>query len=375
MDILASVARYEDDLRAQMGREVLQEGLDEKHRKMAGRDPFPFLRATFWRWAETVLEVAPDLGSAPAVLAVGDVHLENFGTWRDLDGRLVWGVNDYDEAAAMPYPLDLLRLAVSGLLAGGERGAAAIARDILAGYAAGLEAPGAAVLDRERRGLRETVMVPEGHRAEFWNGLRKKREAFEARPKRGRPKLWPRYETALRTAMPPGAEPSRFWYRGAGVGSLGRPRWVAEAEWAGDLVIREAKGVVPSAWARAHGGGHALRCMEIATGRFRAPDPWYRVANGIAVRRLSPNNRKIEAGEVFPSARTGARRMGREVLVGAPMLRAMGAELAAIHLGGEGAREAIRRHLRAQRGGWLGRMAAAAAAMVEEEHRTFRRGR
>ena len=28
---------------------------------------------------------------APQVLSVGDLHLENFGTWRDADGRLVWG--------------------------------------------------------------------------------------------------------------------------------------------------------------------------------------------------------------------------------------------------------------------------------------------
>ena len=51
------------------------------------------------------------------MLAVGDIHLENFGTWRDADGRLVWGVNDFDEAAEMPYALDLIRLATSALVA------------------------------------------------------------------------------------------------------------------------------------------------------------------------------------------------------------------------------------------------------------------
>ena len=63
----------------------------------------------------TILNVCPDLANAPSVLAVGDIHLENFGTWRDAEGRLVWGVNDYDEAAEMPYILDLVRLAVSAL--------------------------------------------------------------------------------------------------------------------------------------------------------------------------------------------------------------------------------------------------------------------
>ena len=61
------------------------------------------------------------------VLAVGDIHLENFGTWRDADGRLVWGVNDFDEAAQMPYVLDLVRLAASALLANPSRGGAAAA--------------------------------------------------------------------------------------------------------------------------------------------------------------------------------------------------------------------------------------------------------
>ena len=107
-DIRKSTARYEDWLRGALGSELVDKDLERKHGKM--RDgAFPFLRATYWRWAETVLEACPDLADAPQVLAVGDVHLENFGTWRDADGRLGWGVNDYDEAAQMPYPLDLVR--------------------------------------------------------------------------------------------------------------------------------------------------------------------------------------------------------------------------------------------------------------------------
>ena len=82
-------------------------------------DPFQFLRATYWRWAETILQVCPELKSAPSVLAVGDIHIENFGSWRDNEGRLVWGVNDFDEAARMPYVLDLVRLATSAVLAKG----------------------------------------------------------------------------------------------------------------------------------------------------------------------------------------------------------------------------------------------------------------
>ena len=81
--------------------------------------PFQFLRGTYWRWAETIHEpkVCPELEGAPQVLCVGDIHVENFGTWRDADGRLIWGVNDFDEAAVMPYLHDIVRLATSAVLA------------------------------------------------------------------------------------------------------------------------------------------------------------------------------------------------------------------------------------------------------------------
>ena len=73
-----------------------------KHTRMA-EDPFQFLRATFYRWVQVWPQVCPDLARAPRVLAVGDLHVENFGTWRDQEGRLIWGVNDFDEAYPMPY--------------------------------------------------------------------------------------------------------------------------------------------------------------------------------------------------------------------------------------------------------------------------------
>ena len=110
--IKQSVRAYESWMRKELGREMVEKDLARKHEKMA-ESPFVFLRGTFWRWAETILEVCPDLAQAPTTLAVGDIHLENFGTWRDEDGRLVWGVNDFDEAAEMPFAIDLVRLATS----------------------------------------------------------------------------------------------------------------------------------------------------------------------------------------------------------------------------------------------------------------------
>jgi hypothetical protein len=146
--------------------------LARKHDKMK-ESAFVFLRATYWRWAETILEICPELAGAPAVLAVGDIHLENYGTWRDVDGRLAWGVNDFDEAAEMPYVLDLVRLAASALLgcAGQSITDGEICAAILQGYRQGLQAPQPIVLDRDHQWLRELVIVPEKDRAKFWEKI------------------------------------------------------------------------------------------------------------------------------------------------------------------------------------------------------------
>ena len=95
---------------------VVPADLALKHTRM-GEDLFQFLRATFYRWMQVWAHVCPDLARAPHVLAVGDLHVENFGTWRDKEGRLIWGVNDFDEAYPLPYTIDLVRLAVSAHLA------------------------------------------------------------------------------------------------------------------------------------------------------------------------------------------------------------------------------------------------------------------
>ncbi|HET6315240.1 MAG TPA: DUF2252 family protein, partial [Chloroflexota bacterium] len=95
---------------------LVRDDLALKHEQMRA-DEFAFLRATFYRWAQLFPQVRADLARAPRTLAVGDLHVENFGTWRDSDGRLAWGVNDFDEASTLPYTNDLVRLAVSAKLA------------------------------------------------------------------------------------------------------------------------------------------------------------------------------------------------------------------------------------------------------------------
>ena len=98
--------------------DVSKRRLKKKHREMAA-GAFPFLRATFYRWVEQWPKTCPRLASRreDVLLAVGDLHVENFGVWRDSRGRLVWGINDFDEACELPFTSDLVRLATSAMLA------------------------------------------------------------------------------------------------------------------------------------------------------------------------------------------------------------------------------------------------------------------
>src|SRR5262245_31001500 len=114
MDVDEATDRYEAWLAAETP--LIRRDLKKKHREMR-KHPFAFLRATVYRWAQRWPEICPELQSGPVVLAVGDLHVENFGTGRDREGRLVWGVNDFDEAYWLPVATDLARLATSAYLA------------------------------------------------------------------------------------------------------------------------------------------------------------------------------------------------------------------------------------------------------------------
>lgn len=404
MNIVKSVAKYETWLRKQLHDDVFEGDFAEKHQKMAD-GAFQFLRGTYWRWAETFYDVCPELKGAPQVLAVGDIHVENFGTWRDADGRLVWGVNDFDEAAQMPYPIDLVRLAASALLAqvpGIKR--EAICHSILAGYRVGIENPQPFVLDRMHKALRRVAIVSDAQRKEFWakfdpvqiEAKRKKAEAkHEVPPKRPKVRpvlaMRPRYRKALERAKPAAEVQFDYYERTAGTGSLGRRRYFGVGGWQGDLVVREAKAIVPSGWALAHRGARKLRCEEIACGRHRSPDPFYGLRGTVLVRRLSPNDFKIEVQEeekrrkdkkdkaqkqqkpkpADKAAQDAHKAVGFAALVNADVLGAMGRDLAAIHRGTPDRRKAILADLDRRKHGWLLAAATRAAKNVEAEYRTW----
>ena len=70
--------------------------------------------------------------------------IASFGTWRDAYGRLVWGIDDFDEAYPMGYANDLDRLGVSAIMDEQEGALAVGVRDIcnvlFDGYREGLAA-------------------------------------------------------------------------------------------------------------------------------------------------------------------------------------------------------------------------------------------
>jgi hypothetical protein len=145
------------------------------------------------------------------------------------------------------------------------------------------------------------------------------------------------------------------------MGSLGRPRFVARAMWNGGPILREAKAVVVSAWSLHHAPTVTrIRAAEIAAGRFRAPDPHYRLLKDIIVRRLSPNSRKIEVKE-----------SGGGDLISPKMLEAMGCEIGNCQAGDFDRIADIRADLERIRGNWLHEAAKAAARAVTREHADF----
>ena len=316
-------------------------------RQEMGRDAFRFLRATCFRFAARFAGLAPQHATALPVPSVGDAHLENFGTWRDAEGRLVWGVNDLDEAALLPWPADLLRLATSALLAPGQ---ADIAADLLEGYAARLAAPQAFILDEEHRRLREVAVPDADERIAFWQGID------------GLPTdvPLPAMRAALTAALPAGASRIRFARRQAGLGSLGRSRFVAVAFWRGGRVVREAKARLPSAWVEAgFPGAAALDVAKLANCAARAPDPWSVLTPELVLRRLAPDSRKLE---IPPGEHPAFIKLAR----------AMGGELANIHASaGDG--PGLLAALSQQPAGWLARGAARLARATLEDLAAWRR--
>lgn len=351
MKFSKSTARYETWLARHL--RLIQDDLALKHAAMASA-AFPFLRATYYRWAQVWPDVCVEAARAPRVLAVGDLHVENFGTWRDSEGRLVWGVNDFDEAWRLPYTNDLVRLTTSALVGGMACEPKEAAAAILNGYAECVETGGRPfVLAEQHAALHHMATARLKDAARFWEKLTGLEEVGEAMPAGA--------EKAIARLMPQKGLKWKVVHRRAGLGSLGRQRYVALAEWAGGLVAREAKALAPSAalWAQAGTGTAPILYEKLIESAVRCRDPYVRFRKRWIVRRLAPDCSRIELS-VLPRERDELR-----------LLRAMGFETANVHLGSLAAKR-LQQDLRKRGRGWLLRAAREMEKAVRADHRAYR---
>jgi uncharacterized protein (DUF2252 family) len=89
--------------------------------------PFAFFRGTFHLFARDALDRTwrpPWLlsGEGAELDLIGDLHSENYGTFKAADGLIHYDVNDFDETTTGRFDFDVCRLAVSHCLAARERG-------------------------------------------------------------------------------------------------------------------------------------------------------------------------------------------------------------------------------------------------------------
>ena len=356
MNIVESTSLYERWLAQQT--HIISADLKLKHQFMA-ESLFAFFRGTFYRWLQQWPKVCKHLLDAPSILAVGDLHLENFGTWRDVEGRLAWGVNDFDQATSLPYTQDLVRLAASALLAIAEGQFALKPRlaceQILGGYISSLKSDGRPfVLAEQNRFLREIALQQLSDPRLFWERL----QSWPTAPKSRVPKEALR---ALEHAIPRPLPAYRLLARQAGLGSRGLPRFVAIYPLYGGLVAREAKALTPSAaaWLDAK-RGRSLHIAELLQKTVRAPDWTLKVEGSWLIRRLAPDCTKIRIADL-PAKRNEERLLG-----------AMGWETGNVHLASPKAVSAIMADLKKRKSGWLFDSAHEMALVVRKDWKSWR---
>ncbi|HXC55914.1 MAG TPA: DUF2252 family protein [Rhizomicrobium sp.] len=355
MNIVEATKSYEAWLGASLP--LVAADVTHKHTLMH-ESALSLLRGTYYRWLQLWPKVCPALAGTPRVLGVGDLHLENFGTWRDAEGRLVWGVNDFDEAHTIAFANDLVRLAASVLVAVAEDSLAIdgkkACREILHGYQATIGADSTApfVLEENNDALRLLALGEDRSPASFWGKL--------VSAKRATPPAAVR--TLLTRHLPARTQGILFARRTAGTGSLGVPRFIAYGLCDGSFAAREAKArpSISQAWAagtRAQEPNDRKMFAQAA----RAPDPFLHVTPHWIVRRLAPHCERIELPAI---ANAKARR---------EVLHAMGRETANIHWGDRAAAKKIARDLAKRKENWLYHAASDMADATFKDWKAWRK--
>ena len=338
---------------------LVRQDIAVKHAHVA-EAPFPFFRATFYRWLQHWPEVCGELAKTPAVLAVGDLHIENFGTWRDEEGRLIWGVNDLDEAWPAAYALDLVRLTASAYLAISEEHLSLTRREaaeaIEEGYRDALAAGGKAfILAEHHQWLRLLALSKLRDPVRFWEKMQQC-PPYSAKPPAEARKL-------IEESLPQPRREYQLRRRIAGLGSLGHPRILALSSWQGAFIAREAKAIRTSAWAW-YGSisSEELYGAKLVERAIRVKDPCVRIHGHWLVRRLAPDCSRIELTSL-PKDRDEAR-----------LLYDMGWETANMHFGAARAIVNIKKDLAKQRGRWLHKGAKSMCKGTLKDWKEWRHG-
>jgi len=318
--------------------------------------PFPFFRGTFHLFARDVIdETFGPLGDTGAELPlVGDIHAENYGTFKGEDGFIHYDINDFDETTRGRLGLDIGRLAASFFLAGRERGDP-IERAVhitLAGITAYAEALGRLISKGRKGEPRAREGKPSGcppiddlirsaalpGRAGF---LAKLTQMVDGKPRLLRSSkhfTLPGAQAAQalrlvedfrKRCLP--AEPAEGFTvddvagRVAGIGSMGRLRYVAllAGRGEGKRVLLEIKESLPSAYDvcrgrqpdvadRADRVVSVMRRSQVAAGKYLG---WALDAgHSFQVRQLSAHNKRVETAGLKPGSLEGLARIQGAIL-------------------------------------------------------------
>ncbi len=330
-----------------------------KHRQMK-ESLFAFLRGTYYRWAQVWPSICNDCCDAPSLLAVGDLHVNSFGTWRDAEGRLCWGVDDFDEACPLPFSNDLVRLAASVKVAIDGGGLSIKLKDacdaILEGYTSSLREGGRPIVLAEREQKLGRLGVDSFKPpSDFWAKLNRLPTA--------RQRLGGDLKRALEKTLPDRRMEYKVVRRRAGLGSLGQERFVAIGIWRGGFIAREAKLMVPSAcaWLNNEVGHRQSWYQKTISSAIRSPDPFQIIDGPWLIRRLSPDANPIDIQEL-------PRHSDKEMI-----LHEMGSEAANVHLGTKEQTKRVLAYLAKKRSKWLRQAGSRMAKVIEEEWRRYRK--
>lgn len=322
---------------------------------------FAFFRGSFHLYARDVLSGAGGmlalLGHAGSEMdLVGDIHAENFGTFKAEDGRYHYDINDFDETTTGRFDFDVCRLATSYFLAARER-KDSLARAVTITLT-GIESYAAALrrwLGKTRPAdLDVTDRKPSGSPpidALLKASVAAKRPAFidkvtEMQGKRRLLRRSAKYYTlsdaerdqALRLVADfrqrlDATDKDGFWAvedvagRVSGIGSMGRLRYVALLAGKGSAqarnVLLEIKESLPSAYDISRGreadeAGRAERVVWVQR-QSQAASPrllGYALDNGSSfqVRQLGASSKRLEAKDVRPGQFDAVTRIQAELL-------------------------------------------------------------